>query len=50
MYFDEIELGMSTDIAPAVIEKEKMLGFARLYDNIPLHTNEEYAQKHPLVG
>ncbi|MBE6764264.1 MAG: hypothetical protein E7546_00085 [Ruminococcaceae bacterium] len=47
MYFDEIELDMTIDIAPAVIEKEKMLDFARLYDNIPLHTDEEYARKTP---
>ena len=43
MYFDDIELGMSVNIAPAVIEKEKMLSFARTYDNIRLHTDEEYA-------
>ncbi|MBQ6796652.1 MAG: MaoC family dehydratase N-terminal domain-containing protein [Clostridia bacterium] len=47
MYFDDIELDMTIDIAPAVIEKEKMLDFARLYDNIPLHTDEEYARKTP---
>ncbi len=47
MYFDDIELDMTIDIAPAVIEKEKMLDFARLYDNIPLHTDEEYAKKTP---
>lgn len=44
MYFDDIKLNMTADIAPAVIEKEKMLDFARLYDNIPLHTDEEYAK------
>ncbi len=44
MYFDDIKIGMAVDIAPAVIEKEKMLDFARNYDNIPLHTDEEYAQ------
>ena len=44
MYFDDIEIGMSVDIAPAVIEKDKMLAFARDYDNIPLHTDEEYAK------
>ena len=27
------------------IEKEEMLDFARKYDNIPLHTDEEYAKK-----
>ena len=45
MYFDDIKLGMTADVAPVVIEKERMLDFARLYDNIPLHTNEEYAKK-----
>ena len=35
---------MTVEIAPAVIEKEKMLAFARDYDNIPLHTDEEYAK------
>ena len=47
MYFDEIELGMTVEIAPAVIEKQKMLDFARIYDNIPLHTDEEYAKSTP---
>ncbi len=44
MYFDDLEIGMEVDIEPATIEKEKMLDFARLYDNIPLHTDEEYAK------
>ena len=47
MYFDDLKVGMSVDIAPAVIKKEKMLDFARDYDNIPLHTDEEYAKKTP---
>ena len=47
MYFDDIKLGMTVEIAPAVIEKEKMLAFAKTYDNIPLHTDEEYAKKTP---
>ncbi len=47
MYFDDIVLGMSVEIAPAVIEKEKMMAFARDYDNIPLHTDEEYAKNTP---
>ena len=47
MYFDDIKIGMTVEIAPAVIEKEKMLSFARDYDNIPLHTNEEYAKNTP---
>lgn len=38
---------MSVEIPSAVIEKEKMVDFARLYDNIPLHTDEEYAKTTP---
>ena len=44
MFFDELKLGMSVQIAPAVIDKQKMLDFAHAYDNIPLHTDEEYAK------
>ena len=47
MYFDDMKIGMKVDTAPAVIEKEKMLAFARLYDNIPLHKDEEYAKTTP---
>ena len=45
MYFEDLKLGMTVDIAPAVIKKEKMIAFAHDYDNIPLHTDEEYASK-----
>ena len=44
MFFDEMKLGMTVEIPPVLIEKEKMLAFARDYDNIPIHTNEEYAK------
>jgi len=47
MYFDELQTGMTVDIAPAAIKKEKMIAFARDYDNIPLHTDEEYARTTP---
>lgn len=47
MYFDDIKVGMSVDIEPAVIEKDKMIAFAKEYDNIPLHTDEEYAKTTP---
>ena len=50
MYFDDLKIGMMVDTAPAVIEKEKMMAFALDYDNIPLHTDEEYAKttKHQI--
>ena len=44
MYFDDLKVGMTVDTAPAVIEKEEMMAFAHRYDNIPLHTDEEYAK------
>ena len=47
MYFDDIKVGMTVQTAPAVIEKDKMMDFARTYDNIPLHTDEEYAKTSP---
>ena len=47
MYFDEMKIGMTVDIAPAHIGKEKMIAFAKDYDNIPLHTDEEYAKTTP---
>lgn len=45
MYFEEFELGMTFDIPPVTISKEKMLSFAYDYDNLPIHTDEEYASK-----
>ncbi len=44
MFFDAIQLNTVIELAPAVIEKEKMLAFAKEYDNIPLHTDEAYAK------
>ena len=44
MYFDDIKIGMTVEIAPAVIHKDKMVAFARDYDPIPLHMDEEYAK------
>lgn len=47
MYFEDLKIGMTVEVAPAVIEKQKMLDFARTYDPIPLHTDEEYAKASP---
>ena len=45
MYFDDMVLGTTIELESTVIEKQKMIDFAKLYDNIPLHTDEEYAKK-----
>lgn len=47
MYFDDLQTGMTVEIPSAVIQKEKMLAFAKEYDHIPLHTDEEYAKNTP---
>ena len=44
MYFEEFVLGTQTEIESAVIDKNDMVNFAKRYDNIPLHTDEEYAK------
>ena len=44
MFFDDIKLNTQIDIPPAVLEKDKMVDFAKLYDNIPLHVDEDYAK------
>ena len=47
MYFEELKVGMTVETEPVVIKQEKMLAFARDYDPIPLHTDEEYAKHTP---
>ena len=47
MYFEELKVGMTVEIDPAIIKKDKMVAFAKDYDNIPLHTDEEYAKTTP---
>ena len=44
MYIDDIKIGMKIQLDCAIIDKQKMLDFALLYDNIPLHVDEEYAK------
>jgi len=44
MYLDDFSVGMEIDIPAVSIEKERMLAFARLYDPIPIHLDEEYAK------
>lgn len=47
MYFEELELGRRLELAPVVLGEEELLAFSRRYDNIPLHTDPEYAKTTP---
>lgn len=44
MYFEDIKLGTVYKLDPITIKKEKMMAFAKDYDSIPLHLDEEYAK------
>lgn len=44
MYLDDLHVGMVIDLPPVTIKWERMLDFARLYDPIPIHMDEEYAK------
>ncbi len=50
MYFEDIPLHTTIELAPATMDKETMLAFARAYDNVPLHTDEAYAKTTPFGG
>ncbi len=45
MYFEEFVRGAEYAIGSVVIDKNDMIAFAKKYDNIPIHTDEEYAKK-----
>ena len=45
MYFEEFEAGTQINIDNVAITRSDMLDFAKKYDYIPLHTDEEYAKK-----
>lgn len=49
MFFEDLKLGMTVETEPVTITKDKMLRFAREFDHIPLHTDEEYA-KNTIFG
>ena len=50
MYFDDLKIGMAVGIAPALIKKEKMLAFARDYDNIPCIPTKNMPKVRPLAN
>ncbi len=44
MYLDDMHINMEFDVPPVVIEKEKMMQFARDYDPFAMHLDEAYAE------
>ncbi len=44
MYFEDLKRDMKVTPDPVLIDKQKMINFALQYDNVPIHTDEEYAK------
>lgn len=44
MYLDDLKLNTEIDLQEVTITKERMMDFARIYDPLPLHCDEEYAK------
>lgn len=44
MFLDEIKIGEKIEISPAVIDEREMIAFSRRFNNIPIHTDSEYAK------
>ena len=44
MYFEDFEIGYKIDIPSCKIDNSEMIAFAKRFDNIPIHTDEEYAK------
>ena len=44
MNFAEIEVGRKFEVGPVTIDREKAVAFAREYDPLPIHWDEEHAR------
>lgn len=45
MFFEEIKTGMKRKLEPVKIDRQEMIDFALRFDNVPIHTDESYAEK-----
>lgn len=49
-YFDDLEIGMVLKAGPYQTTAEEMIGFARKWDPLPIHVDEEAASNSPHGG
>ena len=45
MYLEDIQIGSEVTVENIVIEKEEMLDFAKKYNPVKIHTDEDFAKK-----
>jgi 3-hydroxybutyryl-CoA dehydratase len=53
MYYEDFSVGQIMEVEPVLIERDEMLSFARRYDPLPIHLDEEYAKTtrfHALIA
>lgn len=50
MYLQDFHIGQQFDIPPVTIAKDKMIAFARDYDPLPLHLDEDFAKTTTFKG
>ena len=44
MYFDDLQLNKPIKLSKTIVDKDEMISFSKRFNNIPLHTDEEYAK------
>lgn len=44
MYFEDLQLNRTEKLCKTRIDKDEMIIFAKKFNNIPIHTDEEYAK------
>jgi acyl dehydratase len=50
LYADDLVVGQRFELGSYTISEEEILGFARQYDPVPIHTDKEAAAKGPFGG
>jgi len=44
MYYEDIRVGDKLTLAPLTVDNDEMIGFAKRYNPVPIHTDNEFAK------
>ena len=50
MYLNDLSVGMEIDLSEVTVDRDRMMDFARLYDPLPLHLDDDYAKNTRFGG